>query len=394
MFKFNPYRPGAGTMPAYLAGRDDIISEVSDMFDYMNMGIPGQSIVFSGLRGVGKTVLINKLFSIGEQKGFYCKHIEVESQNDFAAQIITCSKNYLQKHSAKTKIKSIFDKTIGILKSFQISFCPEDGSFTLSQQDKFLYESTSLTQSMTDLFCALGEVAQSTETPICLFIDEIQCMKKNELASLITSIHRANQLGYPIIIIAAGLPKIYKMLSDEKSYSERLFIFKEIASLTEEQAKKAIIEPVKKMGVLYDTDSIKEIYKITKGYPFFIQQFCSIIYKNLDSNNITESTVKNNIEEFLSILDSGFFKVRYEKCSRAEKDFLFAMVKCGELPCTISNVAKNLNKETTAISPTRGQLMNKGLIYSVRYSELDFTVPEFDGFIKRRDEYVQWCLSE
>lgn len=114
MFKFNPYRPDAGTMPSYLAGRDDIISEISNMFDYMKLGMPGQSIIFSGLRGVGKTVLINKLFSIAEQKDFYCKHIEVERQNDFVAQIITCSKNYLQKHSAKTKIKSIFDKTIGM----------------------------------------------------------------------------------------------------------------------------------------------------------------------------------------------------------------------------------------------------------------------------------------
>lgn len=390
MFNINPYRPGAGTMPSYLAGRDEIIEESTKMFQYMKMGFSCQSIIFSGLRGVGKTVLINKLFSIAEQNGCYCKHIEVENQNDFVAQIVTCSKLYLQQHSTKTKIKTIFDKTINTLKSLQVSFCPEDGSFTLSQQDKFLYESTSLAQSMSDLFCSLGEVAKETEVPICLFVDEIQCMDKKELGSLITAIHRSNQLGYPIAIIAAGLPKIYKMLSDERSYSERLFVYKEIENLSKEQAKRAIEEPTKKLGVTYDDNALDEIYGVTKGYPFFIQQFCSIIFQEKETDIITQKQVVNLTKQFLSVLDDGFFKVRYEKCSRTEKDFLFGMVKCGELPCTISNVAQNLKKKTSQISPIRGQLMNKGIIYSVRYSELDFTVPEFSGFIQRLDEYKQW----
>lgn len=391
MLNINPYRPGAGTMPSYLAGRDEIIEEATKMFQYMKLGFSCQSIIFSGLRGVGKTVLINKLFSIAEQNGCYCKHIEVENQNDFVSQIITCSKLYLQQHSTKTKIKTIFDKTVNTLKSLQVSFCPQDGSFTLSQQDKFLYESTSLAQSMSELFCSLGEVAKETEVPICLFVDEIQCMDKKELGSLITAIHRSNQLDYPIVVIAAGLPKIYKMLSDERSYSERLFVYKEIGNLNKEQAKRAIVEPIKKLGVVYNENAIDKIYDVTKGYPFFIQQFCSIIFQEKDSNIITKDKVDELVERFLAILDDGFFKVRYEKCSKTEKDFLFGMVKCGELPCTISSVANNLNKNTSQISPTRGQLMNKGIIYSVRYSELDFTVPEFTGFIQRLDEYKQWC---
>lgn len=174
-----------------------------------------------------------------------------------------------------------------------------------------------MTQSLTEVFVTIGETAYETETPICFFIDEIQYMKSDELGALIAAIHRTNQLGYPVMIIGAGLPKIYKMLSDEKSYSERLFLYKEIDSLTEEQSRKAIEEPAKK--------------------------------------------------------------------------FVFAMVKCGELPCTISNVAKNLHKSVNAISTTRAQLISKGIIYPVRYKELDFTVPEFTGYIQRLDEYKQWC---
>ena len=195
------------------------------------------------------------------------------------------------------------------------------------------------------MFTSVGEIAKKTETPICFFIDEIQYMKQEELGALIAALHRSNQLGYPIMIVGAGLPKIYKMLSEEKSYSERLFMYKEIGSLSVEQSKKAIEIPAEQFEVSYTPEAV----------------------------------------------DNGFFKVRYERCAESDKKFVFAMVRCGELPCTISNVAQNLNKDVTAISTTRAQLINKGIIYPIRYKELDFTVPEFSGFIQRLDEYQMWC---
>ena len=222
------------------------------------------------------------------------------------------------------------------------------------------------------------------------FIDEIQYMKQNQLGSLIAALHRTNQLGYPVMIVGAGLPKIYKMLSDEKSYSERLFVYKQVASLTYEQSKKAIEEPVRKFHVSYTENAIKKIVEITKGYPFFIQQLCQIVYKRTDSSVIEYSDVDQGIDEFLKMLDDGFFRSRYERCAESDKKFIFAMVKCGELPCTISNVAKNLHKSVSSISTTRAQLISKGIIYPVKYKELDFTVPEFSGFIQRLDEYKQW----
>lgn len=394
MFKVNPYRPGAGLMPVYIAGRDEDIQNVSQMFDALTMDIPTQSIIFSGLRGVGKTVLINKLQSIAEEKGIFCKHIEIEERNDFISQIAECSQAFLRTVSAKEKFKHLIQKPLEAIKSLVVSFNPEDNSFSLSMQDRELYVSNNLTQTLTEVFSTIGETAQKTEIPICFFIDEIQYMKQNQLGSLIAALHRANQLGYPIMIIGAGLPKIYKMLSDEKSYSERLFMYKKIDSLTDEQSEKAIEEPAKKFNIIYAHEATNKIVEITKGYPFFIQQLCKIVYDKTNKDVIELSDVENCIDEFLSSLDEGFFKSRYERCAESDKKFIFAMVECGDLPCTISNVAHNLNKTVGSISTTRAQLISKGIIYPVRYKELDFTVPEFSGYIQRLEEYKQWCVSK
>lgn len=390
MFKINPYRPGAGLMPVYIAGRDEDIQNVDQMFEALTLNIPTQSIIFSGLRGVGRTVLINKLQSIAEDRGIFCKHIEIEERNDFISQIAECSQSFLRKVSTKEKFRHLVQKPLEAIKSLVVSFNPGENIFSLSMQDRDLYLSNNLTQSLTDVFTTIGETAQKTETPICFFIDEIQYMKQNQLGSLIAALHRTNQLGYPVMIVGAGLPKIYKMLSDEKSYSERLFVYKQVDSLTYEQSKKAIEEPVRKFHVSYTENAIKKIVEITKGYPFFIQQLCQIVYKRTDSSVIEYSDVDQGIDEFLKMLDDGFFRSRYERCAESDKKFIFAMVKCGELPCTISNVAKNLHKSVSSISTTRAQLISKGIIYPVRYKELDFTVPEFSGFIQRLDEYKQW----
>lgn len=391
MFKVNPYRPGAGLMPAYLAGRDEDIQNAEQMFEALTMNIPTQSIIFSGLRGVGKTVLINKLQKLAEDKDIFCRHIEIEERNDFISQIAACSQAFLRKVSAKEKFKNLIQKPLDAIKALAVSFDPNDSTFSLSLQERELYKSTNLTQSLTEVFTTIGETAYKSETPICFFIDEIQYMKSKELGSLIAALHRTNQLGYPVMVIGAGLPKIYKMLSDEKSYSERLFLYKEIGSLTGEQSRRAIEIPADKFGITYSDRAIEKIISLTKGYPFFIQQMCQIVYKNTNEKEIKSLHVEENIDEFFETLDVGFFKVRYERCAESDKKFVFAMVKCGKLPCTISNVAKNLNKDVTSISTTRAQLINKGIIYPIRYKELDFTVPEFSGFIQRLGEYKQWC---
>lgn len=394
MFKINPYRPGAGLMPTYLAGRDEDIRNIENLFDALTLNIPTQSVIFSGLRGVGKTVLINRLQNIAEDKGIFCKHIEIEERNDFISQLASCSQAFLRKISMVEGFRHLIQKPLDAIKSLVVSFDPNDNTFSLSLQERELYRTANLTQSLTDVFTTLGEAAYKAKTPICFFIDEIQYMKSAELGAMIAALHRANQLGYPIMIIGAGLPKIYAMLSEEKSYSERLFIYTEIASLERQQAEEAIRKPAEKLQASYTDAAIQKIIDVTKGYPFFIQQLCQIVFQNTDSKEIGIEDVDVSIGQFFKVLDKGFFRVRYERCSEADKKFIFAMVSCGELPCTISNIAKVMKKPVNSISTSRAQLINKGIIYSVKYKELDFTVPEFDDFIKRLEEYQEWRLAE
>lgn len=394
MFKINPYRPGAGLMPVYLSGRDNLIAEAEESFRAIAMDIPVASIVYSGLRGVGKTVLINHLQQKAEEFDIFCRHIEVEGRNDFISQISTCAQAFLREASVKEKFKTLISKSLDAIKTLVVSFDPNSGGFSLSVQESALYKTSNLTQSMTDVFVSIGEVAQKTKTPVCFFIDEIQYMKQNELGSLIAALHRTNQLGYPVMIIGAGLPKIYKMLSEEKSYSERLFSYREVGGLNQEQTVSAVVEPARKFHVEYTKDATDKIFEITGGYPFFIQQFCQIIYNRVDEKVISLEDVENSIQDYYAEIDRGFFKVRYERCSATDKLFIFAMVNCDKLPCTISNVAMNLNKSVTSISTTRAQLINKGIIYPIRYKELDFTVPDFAAFIRRLDEYQEWIIEK
>lgn len=390
MYKINPYRPGAGLMPTYLAGRDTDIQEMENLFEALCLQIPTQSVIYSGLRGVGKTVLMNRLQAVAEEKNIFCKHIEVEERNDFISQIASCSQAFLRKISVKEKAKMLVQTAMDAIKSLVVSFDPDNKTFSLSMQDRDLYMSANLTQGLTDVLTTLGEIAAKTDSPICFFIDEIQYMRKEELSALIAALHRVNQLGYPVMLVGAGLPKIYAMLSEAKSYAERLFLYREIGSLGFEQAEEAIRKPAEKLQVSYTDEAIKKIVEMTHGYPFFIQQFCQIVFQNATEKAIDLTAVGQCTEEFFRILDNGFFRVRYERCTEADKKFVFAMTACGKMPCTIANVAAILRKNVKAISATRAQLINKGIIYAAKYKELDFTVPEFVGFIKRLPEYQEW----
>lgn len=390
MFKVNPYRAGAGLMPTFLAGRESEIEEMKNMFETLKHNIPVQSVVYYGLRGVGKTVLMNEFYSIATEMDLFCEYIEIDGKKDFTTIMADSIHSFLQKAGIKERGKPFIKKALDALKSLVVSFCPEDNTFSLSLQEREFYTSYSYARSLTELLTSAGEVAYSVGTPICLVVDEIQYMKKDELSALLTAIHRCNQLGQPVMMVGAGLPKIVKMLSDVKSYAERLFAYRPIGALSNQQAETAIIEPAKKVSAEFSIEAVKKIVEITKGYPFFIQQLCHIAYDKSNGKFVDISDVDNNIDNFLQALDDGFFKSRYERCSDMEKSFVFAMVQCGELPCTISNISKYIGKSGKSISPIRAKLIDKGIIYSTKHGELDFTVPEFDGFVKRLGEYKEW----
>ena len=242
-----------------------------------------------------------------------------------------------------------------------------------------------ISNDMTELFLALGEVAKQNKKGVAFFIDEIQYLDQVDLEGLIRALHRSNQKGYPIIIYAAGLPKIAKFVGVAKSYAERLFSFVEIDSLDAIAAEKALVYPAKEMGVAYTPKAINHILSTTEGYPYFIQEYGKWIWKHRhNSDIITDEIAVAAYNDFEKSLDSGFFRVRYDKATTKELDFMLAMVECGELPCTIKNVAEILGVTQQRISAVRAQLIHKGFIYAANYGKLDFTVPQFGQYLRRQ----------
>lgn len=380
----SPYTPGAGAMPRYLAGRESMLEEADKILEAVAMGYPQKPSIYYGLRGVGKTVLLNAIEEKAEELDILYAHIEIAEKRSFIVQIANASKKIIHRMSVIESVKDLGHKALGILQAFQVTYNPEEQTFTAGIAEPSMYVSSGvLSDDLTEMFVAMGRMAAKAKRAICFFVDEIQYMKPNEMEALINALHRVNQLRLPITIYGAGLPKILKILGEVKSYSERLFQYIEVAELSDHAATDAIVKPATELGVQYEEEAVEEIKEWSKGYPFFIQELCNTIWEETGSEIIKKSDVERVIPVFLDKLDKGFFKIRYDRCTKKEHDFLFAMVRCGSLPCTISNVAKILGKRVSSISPTRAQLISKGIIYSTGHGEIDFTVPQFDRYLKR-----------
>lgn len=385
MMKYaSPYTPGAGTMPPYLAGRDELLCNADKYLVSMQKGYPQQSVIYFGLRGVGKTVLLNAIEEKADEMDLLYAHIEIAEKRSFIRQIANSSKKILHRMSAVESAKDFARKALGILQAFNLTYNPEDQTFSAGLNEPSAYVTTGiLSDDLTDMFVTMGRTAAKAGEVICFFVDEIQYMKDDEMEALVNALHRVNQLRLPIIMFGAGLPKVLRILGEVKSYAERLFKFIPVAALSDEDAREAIVQPAASLDVMYQEAAVQEIIRWTKGYPFFIQELCTTIWEYTEKEIIEKEDVERVIPTFLGHLDESFFKVRFERCTKKEHDFLFAMVKCGELPCTISNVAHFMKKSVSSISPVRAQLINKGIIFSTGRGEVDFTVPLFDEYLKR-----------
>ena len=363
----NPYTPGAGFMPGHIAGRKESLERAEKYLNTIVLGYPQQSAIYYGLRGVGKTVLLNAIECKTDDMPVLMGHIEIAEKKNFTQQITNYSKKFIHKMSFKETAKDFVSKVTG-----------------------------DLSDDLTDLFVTMGKMADKTGYAICFFVDEIQYMKDEEIGALVNAIHRCNQLRLPLMIFGAGLPKILKTLGKVKSYSERLFRFEEIDALSDEDARDAIVKPAEPLEGSYTEEALKRIIRETQGYPYFIQELCSAIWEELapEQTVIDIDDVEHAIVKFYENLDLGFYKLRYDRCTHKEKIFIFAMAKCKKLPCSISNVAKMMESEVASISPYRAQLINKSVIYATGYAEIDFTVPGFDRFLKRVNPELQIDFDE
>lgn len=380
----NPYRPGAGMSPAYLAGRDNTINEAQNILQAINYGYSARSVVYYGLRGVGKTVLLNYIENLADEMDLPSEYMEIaERDRSFQYQIALHIYKLINRLSLLKNIESHIKKALSILKAFTIKYGCDDISIEVNSANG-ISDTGNLANDMTELFLALGVIAQKQKKGVVLFIDEVQYIKDDEFEALMEAIHRTNQKNYPIVIFSAGLPKIAKIAGDVKSYAERLFDFIEIDSLNNEEAKLALIEPAKRFQINYTDEAVNKIIEITQGYPYFLQEYGKWVWECKKEESIIDIKIVNKAyDKFEQSLDKAFFKVRYDRATAREIEFMTAMVACEKLPCSTKEIANIMGESIQAISPLRAQLIHKGFIYAAKRGEVDFTVPQFDKYLKR-----------
>lgn len=385
----NPYTPGAGFIPEYLAGRETYIKDAEDILSCVKAQIPQRSVAYYGLRGVGKTVLLNTIEKTADNIGILFQHIEVPETRDFTRRLVGIIAKFLHSISLRAAAKDKVKKALMALKAFSLTYNVDDHSFRFAPDIEPGFATGIYEDDLTELFVSLGNAASASGDGIAFFIDEIQYLDEADLGALLAALHRCNQLRYPIVIFCAGLPKILKTLGEAKSYAERLFQFERIDALCYESAEAAIVEPAQRFHVTYEEDAVRYLFDATDGYPYFIQQYCNTLWKTLeeigDGATITKDMVRVAEPDFLRSLDAGFFSVRYNRTTGLEKEFMSAMARCETLPCEISGVAAIIGRTVGSISPCRAQLINKGLIYATGHAKIDFTVPKFDEFLRRQE---------
>lgn len=385
MYIPNPYRPGAGETPAYLAGRDRTLEDGEKILTTISYGYPARSEIYYGLRGVGKTVLLNRLMDIGTELGVASESIEIENRNkNFKSELALKVYKLMTQMSRAKQLESYMVRALGILKAFSLKYS-NDGFTTEISVDPVqgIANTGNASNDISELFLALGSVAKHQKKGAAIFIDEMQIMNAADMEALFVSIHRVNQKGYPLVLFGAGLPKIIKIAGKVKSYAERLFLFVKIGSLDMDAAALALTKPAEALQVSYTPDAVQEVLRITEGYPYFLQEYGSAIWETKQGPTITLNDVKAAYAEFEHRIDESFFRVRYEKATHREIEFMLAMVETGTLPCTIRQVASILHVKLQSISVLRAQLIHKGLIYDSSRGMIDFTVPQFGQYLKR-----------
>lgn len=385
----NPYTPGAGAMPKYLAGRNDILESASLQLKALAANYQSRSLVLYGLRGVGKTVLLNSIESMAEGEGILVRHIEVEEKRGLIAPLASAccalSASLNRIGPVKSKLEQVKNLSTSLTLSVDAGDGPLSSGFNEETLGEVLASSHNLSGDFTYALVVLGKYAQAAGASIFIGIDELQYAGKEELEALSCALHRATQLGLPVMFGCAGLPKLLKMLGEAKTYTERQFSFVKVDSLPRDKAVEAIVRPAQKLDVSYSDEAIDAIIDYTEGYPYFIQELCSTIWTSSDCKLVSLETVLNCTSITDVRLDEDFFSVRSDRCTPRQKEFLVAMVRCGGLPCTLANVAHYMGRDVSSIGPLRAQLISKGMIYSAASGEVDFTVPQFDRYLRRTE---------
>ena len=384
--RLNPFSPGAGSQPPELAGRDQVIESVSIALDRIRAGRSAKSVLMVGLRGVGKTVLLNRLKNDAEAKGLICVQFESPEDRSLPAMMAPSLRSALLKLD---RVAGLSDKVAraskalgGFISSAKVKFEGMEFGFDLGKEEG-LADSGDLDNDLTELFLSIGEAARDKKTAVVLFIDELQYVVEAQLACLISALHACSQKQLPITLVGAGLPQLVGNVGKAKSYAERLFDFPIIGPLPNKAAIEALQRPVQKEGVRFTDEAIHEILDQTKGYPYFLQEWASHCWGVAKFNPIGHDDAVLATELALTHLDTNFFRVRFDRCTPSEKNYLRAMADIDSESPRSGDIAIRLRKEVNQVAPLRQSLIRKGMIYSPSHGDTAFTVPLFAGYMRR-----------
>ncbi|MDB5068934.1 MAG: ATPase [Candidatus Eremiobacteraeota bacterium] len=382
----NPYGPGAGTPPPELTGRETVIHEARIALERKRVGRPHKSFILVGLRGVGKTVLLNRVEELARNAQFRTAMIEVDEDKSLAGVLVPEIRRVLYELDRLGPLSQAVKRGLRVLRSFVGAIRVNAGEVELGldvDPEVGTADSGDLDADLAQMFIALGEAAQSRGTAVALIIDELQYLEEPEFRALIMAVHRASQRNLPILLIGAGLPPILGLAGRAKSYAERLFDYPAIGPLVAADVRHAVQEPARREGVQFDPDALDEIVRITEGYPYFVQEWAYHAWNLAAGAKISRDDVISASARAISRLDESFFRVRFDRLTPSQKLYLRAMAELGPGPHRSGDVAKKYGAKTTTAGPIRDKLISKGMIYSPSHGDVAFTVPLFDQFMKR-----------
>jgi hypothetical protein len=381
----NPYTPNAGARPPVLVGRDDQLETFDILLDRLRRGHTEQSMLITGLRGVGKTVLLTTFEVRARERGWTTVEAEITKNTAFGGRMAQLARRALLQLAPRARWRDRAKRAAAVLRSFQVTVSP-DGSVTAGMDVDALEgvaDSGELAEDLTDLLVALGEAAADHETGVVFLLDEVQFLSTVELEALIAAIHKTVQRQLPLTLVGAGLPQLPRLAGEAKSYAERLFKFPRIGQLTPEEAARALVEPAKERDVPYEDAAASAVVAFTEGYPYFLQEYGNVLWDLTEQPPITVGDVENAQEAVEAKLDSSFFRVRAERTTELELRYMRAMAELGPEPQQAKDVAELLGRSSEQLGPTRSRLIDKGLLYTPGHGLAAFTVPQFDRFMRR-----------
>lgn len=382
----NPFAPGAGSRPPELAGRDLILEAARVACGRALNGRSARSIMLLGLRGTGKTVLLNEIGRIAKEEGLLVSKVESPERESLARLLYPEMRKVMRALSSVEAAKQIANRGLKGLRSFASIFKIDVGGIEIGvEPEPGLADSGNLQYDLPDLFTVIGEAAQAAGKGWILLIDEVQYLTEADLSALIVSIHRMSQDGLPVLLVGAGLPQVARLAGEAKSYAERLFLYPEVGALDQPSATQAVQKPILEEEASIDAAALDSIVDRTQGYPFFLQEWASTAWNIAEGPEITLDDVDHSYSETLASLDAGFFRVRIDRLTPSEVQFVKTMSELGDGPYAIADIAKAMGRPQSSLGPTRANIISKGMIYSTDHGYLNFTVPLFAEFMRRQE---------